>query len=150
MRNGTVRIALGIDVRGFSASPAAIPIFSIPPKANITTVKHARKPVNPSGIKPPSSAHRFVTDGFAEVCACTPTKSRIIPPTIMAIIALTLTIVNQNSVSPKAFTLARLMASKMSSTDTIQIHEGDWGNQNFIYTANAVTSAMATSAISSA
>ena len=150
MRNGTVRIALGIEVRGFFASPAAMPMFSMPPKANITTVKQARKPVKPFAKKPPSRAQRFVTEGPTSSCACTPTKSRAMPPTIMAIMALTFTSVNQNSASPKALTFARLMASRISSTETIQIHEGLFGNQNFMYTAKAVTSATATSAISRA
>ena len=68
----------------------------------------------------------------------------------MAIMALTFTRVNQNSVSPNVLTFARLMASRISRTETIQVQEGLFGNQNFMYTAKAVTSAMATSAISRA
>ena len=69
MRAGTVRIALGMETRGFFVSPAAIPIVSIPPNENITTVKQAKKPVNWFGMKPPSSDHRLVTDGATESCA---------------------------------------------------------------------------------
>ncbi|MMZ65440.1 hypothetical protein D1872_278450 [compost metagenome] len=71
-----------------------------------------------------------------------PITSRTIPMAIRARIVTTLIKANQNSNSPKFFTVSRLSANKMSRQMTAGIHWGIW-NQYWTYTPTAITSAIA-------
>ena len=108
-----------------------MPIVSIPPKANITTANAARRPSKPFGNKPPRST-RFPNPGATPPPSFPDWKPKAMmaaPPTIMAIIATTLMSENQNSSSPKTFTLNRFRAPRKRMIARIQIHLSTCGNQ---------------------
>ncbi|MCY1461109.1 hypothetical protein D9M71_787310 [compost metagenome] len=61
--------------------------------------------------------------------ALKPKMIRAAPPMIMAIIAVTLMIASQNSVSPKTLTFIRLIEAISRTTASTQIHCATCGNQ---------------------
>ena len=63
---------------------------------------------------------------------------------IMAMIATTFTIENQNSASPYTFTELRLSALMATKKNRLEVHKGISGHQKCIYTPIAVNSDMLT------
>ena len=103
-------------------------MISVPPKANSTRMKALIIPPGPCGKKPPSAV-RFPSPVGVE--GSPSPKARIAaPPTIIAITAPTLMIVNTNSSSPNQRTLARFAAPTMSSVAATQIHCAVSGNHS--------------------
>ena len=145
MRSGTELIALGMTRRGSPASPAAMPMTSTPPKANITTVKDAIMPSMPLGKKPPC-CHRLARAGAVASAPPMrmPLSSTAAPPAISARIATTLSRDSQNSSSPNTFTLHRFKPPMQSTMPSTQIQRGVSGYQKPMYTPNTVTSARQT------
>ncbi|MNN21253.1 hypothetical protein D3C81_1345660 [compost metagenome] len=89
-------MARGIVFFGSFASPAAKPIISKPPNANMMNGSAISSPPKPFGRKPPCD-HRLVTE--APIGWIGP-KSSQLPNPIIATIASTFTNANQNSTSP--------------------------------------------------
>src|SRR5690606_21234967 len=140
MRYTTWLMAVGMDLRGFSASAALMSTTARLPKENTSTAITATSPPMPLGNKPPW-VHRLLT------LACSPPApetSRYSPSSIMPTMAPTLTMANQNSASPKDFTwdrLIRLISTKKASA-VAQV--GISGYQYCTYLPTAVSSAMPT------
>ncbi len=128
MRIGTALIARGIARSGSFASPALMPITSMPPYAKITTDSDATRPPTPFGRKPPCD-HRFASDGAPPLPSLIPVKRIAAPPPIIATIAPTLTIDSQNSSSPNTFTWQRFSPQMIATIASTQIHCGTCGNQ---------------------
>ncbi|MCY1262490.1 hypothetical protein D9M69_339170 [compost metagenome] len=129
MRIGTALMARGMTRCGSLASPAVMPMISMPPKANTTTAKEAISPLTPLGMKPPC-AQRFSTPVAApEPARPKPNSMMPKPARIMATMAPTLTSDSQNSSSPNTLTLHRLSAPMKNTMDSTQIQRGTSGNQ---------------------
>ncbi len=131
MRSGTALIARGITRCGSCASPAVMPMISMPPKANTTTDSEATSPAQPLGRKPPC-CHRLCTP-VADVAAPSRLKPKNMMPSparIIATMAPTLTSDSQNSSSPKTLTWQRFSPPMNSTMDSTQIQRGTSGNQN--------------------
>ena len=65
------------------------------------------------------------------------------PTTISARMATILMSANQNSISPKLFTLTALSRNTTTSTATVGSHRGTEGHQNCTYPVMATSSAIA-------
>ena len=89
-------MALGMVFSGSCASAAAIPINSMPPKANMRNANIKNRPSKPFGKKPPC-AQRLLNDAVELASA---ESKRYKPKTIIEITAATLMIASQNSDSP--------------------------------------------------
>ena len=113
---------------GSPASPAVMPIVSMPPNAKTTTDSAASRPPTPLGMKPPWST-RFCGPTVSPGAKETPMTMSTMPPTIIAMMAPTLMMVSQNSSSPKIFTLRVLIAAMNRITAATQIQRGVSGNQ---------------------
>lgn len=126
MRAGTVLIAFGIAREGSSASVPATPMISVPPKAKSTRMKEAAMPPRPLGKNPP-----WMTRFCGPVVSAfdSPRISTAAAATIIATTAPTLTIVNQNSSSPKTRVDATFAAPTISSATTIHTQRDTSGNQ---------------------
>ncbi|CAM5270378.1 hypothetical protein SBADM41S_06439 [Streptomyces badius] len=106
MRHGTVLMALGNTALGSLDSPAVTPTSSTARKANMTIWSVMRVPVMPLGKNPPSFQRLetvAVSPASEKPMVRTPAQIRIMP-----MMAVTLTMENQNSSSPKSFTEIRL------------------------------------------
>src|SRR5690606_31423564 len=121
---------------GFSASAAVIPTNSKPPHENIIMTNAAKSPwyatlslldSQPLGKTPPP----FVKFCIVARSQPTPLLNRQQPKIIIAIIATTLIMENQNSVSPYTFTEARLSALMTKKKNKLDIHKGISGHQNW-------------------
>ena len=150
MRNGTALMARGMVRPGSLASPAVMPMISMPPNANTTTARDAISPPRPLGMKPPCS-HRLCTP-VAALSAPRPNPNSMMPnpPAIIATIAATFSSDSQNSSSPNIFTAHRLIAPMKQTMDSTQIQRGTSGYQKPMYSPNAVMSARQTMIISKA
>ncbi|MNH20365.1 hypothetical protein D3C79_801290 [compost metagenome] len=107
-----------------------MPIISMPPKANITTVKEAIIPLTPLGKKPPC-CHKLLkplVTSLAEPNLIPKTRTAN-PATIIDAIAVTFSNDNQNSNSPNTLTLHRFRAPMKNTMPRTQIHRGVSGNQ---------------------
>ena len=131
-------VAFGMVVRGFSVSPAVMPISSVPPKLNITTTSAIIRPVqvpsalrliNPCGRKPPSMVNQLANDARMPDAVGTFAMMTYRPPRIMAITATILMMANQNSNSPNLFTPIRFSAAMATRDTTAETHFGMFGNQ---------------------
>src|SRR5690348_10021391 len=142
MRIGIELIALGRLRCGLAVSAAVVPTSSMPTKANTAIWKPAKKPLIPFGKKP-SSFHRLATEAWCPVGEVKPQATSAKPVTISAQIATILISANQNSISPNSFTVTRLRLSSSSTHSTAGIHGASPGNQNCVYAAMAMTSAIA-------
>ena len=129
MRTGMVLMARGSVVIGSLVSAAAVPASSMPTKANSAIWKPARKPMKPFGKIPPSF-QRLATAACAPVGSRKETATMTTPTTISATIATILTIANQNSVSPNAFTASRFRPSSSPTVSSAGIHAGRSAHQN--------------------
>ena len=98
MRQTTWLIALGMERCGSCASPAVMPTSSTPPKLNSTTTTAITSPDSPCGRKPPC-AHRLAMP-VASPPLPQPNSTMASPKAIMAMMATTLMMANQNSNSP--------------------------------------------------
>ncbi|MOA16807.1 hypothetical protein D3C78_1370370 [compost metagenome] len=129
MRSGTALMARGMVRPGSLASPAVMPMISMPPKANTTTASDAISPPTPLGMKPPCS-HRLCTP-VAALSTFKPKPNSMMPspPAIIAIIAPTFSNDSQNSSSPNTLTEHRLMAPMKNTMDSTQIQRGTSGYQ---------------------
>lgn len=101
-------------------------MISEPPKAKTTSTKQLRKPPRPVAKKPPCD-HRLLTPWLVS-CMPKPKISTAVPPAIMATMAVILTMVSQNSTSPKTRTRMRFSAAMKKITASTQIHFGTCGN----------------------
>ena len=112
MRHGTVLMALGSVFSGSLDSPAVTPTSSTARKANITIWRVISVPPMPLGKNPPSFqrlATVAVSAASEKPTVRMPAQIRIMPT-----MAVTLTMENQNSSSPKSFTEMRFTAYRMS------------------------------------
>ena len=129
MRTGTELIARGRVLRGSRASAAVVPTSSTPTNAKTAIWNPATTPMAPCGNHPPSF-HRFA------ICATWPSgdvkcvSAMTTPVTISARMATILMSANQNSISPKFFTLTALSRKTTASTTTVGSHSGTEGHQN--------------------
>src|SRR5690242_27803 len=139
MRHGTVLIAFGSTFLGSLDSPAVTPTSSTARKANMTICRVISVLPTPCGKKPPSF-HRWLTEAVLPASekpmVRMPAQIRIMP-----MIAVTLTMENQNSSSPKSFTEIRLAAYSTIVKISAETHCGK-SNQYVMYWAAAVTSVM--------
>ncbi|MDT4816811.1 hypothetical protein FQZ97_498700 [compost metagenome] len=125
---------------GFFASPAVKPIISKPPKANMMSGMAITNPLTPFGKKPPW-LHRLLTAAPSGVAG--PNRSQP-PRAIIIMTATTLMVANQNSASPKIFTLRRFSPLMSAKKNAAQVQVGISGHQNWMYLPTAVNSAMPT------
>ncbi|MCY1451887.1 hypothetical protein D9M71_687770 [compost metagenome] len=140
-------MALGTLRCGSRVSPAAIPISSVPEKANETASRVLaidQKPVgnNPSRVKLPRP--------MLWAC-CTSNKPMMapVPTTRKAITATTFTNDSQNSVSANSRTDTTLLTNTVMANNALQIHTGVSGNQRTMRMPAAVNSEpMATAQVS--
>ncbi|MNW39270.1 hypothetical protein D3C74_163580 [compost metagenome] len=119
---GIELIALGSVFSGSLVSAAVVPTSSMPTNANTAIWKPATKPMKPVGNMPPS-VHRLEKEAVAESCS-KPVMTMTRPTTISAPMATILISANQNSVSPKAFTVARFSTSSSAMQPSAGIHSG--------------------------
>ena len=121
-------MARGIVRSGFSASPAVMPMSSMPPNENITTAVASSSPQTPCGRKPSFDQRllKFSGNGWPLE------KSSPRPSRIMLTIAAILMSAIQNSASPYAFTFTRLSAVIETRQTSAESHCGRSGNQKFI------------------
>ena len=147
---GTALMARGMVRPGSLASPAVMPMISMPPNANTTTASDAISPPTPLGMKPPC-AQRLCTP-VAALSAPSPRPNSMMPrpPAIIATMALTFSSDSQNSSSPNTLTDSRLMAPMKQTMESTQIQRGTSGYQKPMYSPNAVMSARQTMIISNA
>ena len=131
-------VAFGMVVRGFSVSPAVMPMSSVPPKLNITTTNAISKPVHvpsalldirPCGRNPPSTVNQLANDARMPEAVGTFAMITYKPPKIMASTATILMMANQNSNSPNLFTPIRFSAAMATRNTTADTHFGMFGNQ---------------------
>ena len=78
--------------------------------------------------KKPSNSHRLETAAVSPAWL-KPRVSTPMPITIMPMMAVTLTIENQNSISPKSFTEIRLATNSRTRKTRADTHCGMSGNQ---------------------
>ncbi len=127
-RHKVVWMALGRVFSGSLASPAVIPISSVPEKAKLTVSIVVKTPPKPVGNQP--SLVRLVKPGapWLPFKGITPTTAS--PPKMMkATIAATLTAANQNSLSAKILTEKKLERKIKIMKTRLQIQTGTEGNQ---------------------
>ncbi len=98
-------------------------------------------PLKPLGKNPPW-LQRLLMLACSPPC---PLTSRNNPSRIMPMMAATLMMANQNSVSPNAFTLLRLIRLISTKNAAAVAQVGTSGHQNCTYLPTAVNSAMPTS-----
>ncbi len=131
-------VAFGIVTRGFSVSPAVMPISSVPPKLNITTTNAIIRPVHvpsalwdirPCGRNPPSTVNQFAKLARMPEAVGTLAMTTYRPPRIIASTATILMMANQNSNSPNLFTPIRFSAAMATRNTTADTHFGMFGNQ---------------------
>ena len=79
----------------------------------------------------------------APLGAVKPRSTMTIPTTTSAMMATILMMENQNSISPKALTVARLRLNSRTTVSTGVIHSGRCGHQNLTYPVMTMTSATA-------
>ena len=142
MRTGIALIALGRVTSGSLASAAAVPISSVPTKANTAIWKAPTNPWNPLGNRSPPF-HRFATLACTPPGEWKPTATMTIPITTKAMIATILMMENQNSISPKAWTVVRFSPSSSATVAVGATHRGRSGHQKLTYSVMAMTSAIA-------
>ncbi len=111
--------------KGSSASAAVMPTSFSPPNENMMTAIDMARPLTPNGKKPPN-CQRFATLAWGPAC---PDTSSQPPNRIIPTIAATLTMANQNSVSPYDFTLVRLMALTITKHASAETQVGKPGHQ---------------------
>ena len=125
-------------VRGFSVSPAVMPMSSVPPKLNITTTSAISRPVHvpsalrdisPCGRNPPSTVNQLANDARMPEAVGTFAMITYKPPKIMASTATILMMANQNSNSPNLFTPIRFSAAIATRNTAADTHFGMFGNQ---------------------
>ncbi len=123
MRHSTVRTAFFTLRAGSAVSAAATETISVPPNANATTNSAVAIPAKPLGANP--SPVKLDRPGD-----CTPgsqPKSRAAPTSRNPTIAATLSRANQNSNSPKFFTLVRFTAVSTTMNTKAISHTGRAG-----------------------
>ena len=132
-----VRIATGMTLRGFSVSPAAIPISSVPEKAKFTATIVIRIGKPPCGNQP--SAVILLSPG-AGAPSCIGIKPKIAAPPrmIKAMIVTTFTSENQNSPSAKKRVEMTFRPKIIAQNTTHQTQTGTCGNQYCIQNPAAV------------
>ncbi|MCY1433650.1 hypothetical protein D9M71_496860 [compost metagenome] len=117
MRQNTWRMATGMDLRGFSDSPAATPISSVPWKekpAIIATPTIACRPPT----KGASPVVKLLKPGDSMPCMMPTMLAR--PMAMNTTTAMTLISANQNSLSPKPFTEKKLSRNMMPRKIALQ------------------------------
>ena len=123
-----VRIASGTTFSGFSVSPAAMPISSVPEKAKFTATMVIRIGSVPCGSQP--EAVRLCRNGAGVPSFIGSRPNMAAPPRMInARMVTTLISENQNSLSAKkrvVTTLSRKMAAQKIRHHS---HTGDCGNQ---------------------
>ena len=113
---------------GLSASPAVMPMSSMPPKENITTVRDRHSPHQTLGRKAPCDQRLAIFSGKGTA----PPKIRYNPSTIIIRMAVILMRAIQNSISPYMRTLMKL-ATVMTTRHTRALtHWGRSGSQKFM------------------
>jgi len=120
IRQITEFTARGMVRSGCSASAAAMPMVSMPPKENTSTGSASSVPVSPCGNQPPC-VHRLAKPiGRPPL----PQPNRIMPspPRIISTTVSTLISANQNSSSPYTFTAIRLSAPISSTLANAHVH----------------------------
>ena len=123
-----VRIATGITLCGFSVSPAAMPISSVPEKAKLTATMVIRIGRPPCGNQP--SAVMLLSPGAAEPSAIGIKPKMAAPPRIIkATMVITLTSENQNSPSAKKRVEITLRPKITAQKTTHHVQTGTCGNQ---------------------
>ena len=131
-------VAFGMVVRGFSVSPAVMPMSSVPPKLNITTTSAISRPVHvpsalrvirPCGRNPPSTVNQLAKLARMPEAVGTLAITTYRPPRIMASTATILMMANQNSNSPNLFTPMRFSAAMATRNTAADTHFGMFGNQ---------------------
>ena len=137
-------IAFGSVFRGFSVSAAAVPTISTPMNEKMPIWKPSTKPLAPMGNMPPW-LQRFEIEATSPTGFWKRVAIRKIPTPIRPRIATILMIANQNSVSPKVFTLTRLIALISTKNAAAVAQVGMSGYQYCTYLPTAVSSAMPTS-----
>ena len=110
IRIGIELIALGKLRFGSCVSAAVVPTSSTPTKAKMAIWNPARKPSRPLGNMPPC-VHKLLTLAVVPAALVNPVKIIHKPTAINTIIAVILTIANQNSISPNSFTVTRFSPS---------------------------------------
>ena len=119
--------ALGSTLRASSASPAATPTISVPPKAKMTPRDSVSIGATPLGNQPP--CWEMLENPAWELPTACPVTTAQIATTMKMRMAVTLMAANQNSASPKSFTETMLMEKTMTRAIVASTHCGTgWKN----------------------
>ena len=141
MRTGMALMARGRVTSGSLASAAAVPTSSVPTKAKMAIWKAPKNPLAPLGKNPP--LQMLENWAWAPLGAVNPRTTMKKPTTTSAMMATILMMENQNSISPKALTVARLRLNSRTTVATGTIHNGRSGHQYLTYPVMTMTSATA-------
>ena len=135
-------IALGSTFSAPAVSPAATPTISVPPKAKITPSDREIIGMRPIGKKPPLSV-RFAKPARPGPTAW-PVMMAQMATSMKITMAATLMAANQNSASPKYFTLNMFSVNTRASAMSASNHcgTGSKKSQKWRYSATAVMSAI--------
>ncbi len=103
--------------------------------------KAPKNPLAPLGKNPPLQMLEIWA--WAPLGAVKPITTMTTPTTTSAIMATILMMENQNSISPKALTVARLRKNSRTTVTTGVIHRGRSGHQKSTYPVMTMTSTTA-------
>src|SRR6476620_5191060 len=123
MRHSTVRTAFFTLRAGSAVSAAATETISVPPNANATTKSAVAIPAKPLGANPAP----VKLDSPGDWTPGSQPKSRAAPTRRNPTMAATLSSANQNSNSPKFFTLVRFTAVSTTMNTKAISHTGSAG-----------------------
>ncbi|MNZ55321.1 hypothetical protein D3C78_732460 [compost metagenome] len=137
-RTTVVRIALGTLVCGSCASPAAIPISSVPENAKDTARRVMAMGKNPVGNSP--SRVKLESPAPCKLCTCKRPKMAAPPIAMNVITVRTLINESQNSVSANNRTETTLLKKTARANSALQIQTGVSGNHRTISMPAAVNS----------
>jgi hypothetical protein len=128
MRTGIALIALGRLRRGSRVSAAVVPISSVPANEKMAIWKPAKKPLSPWG-NAASGCTRCDSEAVTPVGDTNAVAISTRLTAISASTAMILMIANQNSTSPKAFTVSTLRVNRVTSIASAGAQAGAPGNQ---------------------
>ena len=103
--------------------------------------KAPKNPLAPLGKNPP--LQMLETWAWAPLGAVKPITTMTMPTATSAMMATILMMENQNSISPKALTVARLRTNSRITVTTGVIHRGRSRHQNSMYPVMTMTSTTA-------